>query len=253
MRMSFLLSFFILFLSFQAIADNVSVTFYDGDFESAKIKAGEEGKLFFVDFYASWCAPCKWMDETAFSDAAVIKILNKDYIAFKVNIDDFDGYAWKQKYNVKVLPTMMIFNSSGELIERVEETLSARKLEYMLTKFNTEENRKVVKHEVNQSPGSITKQSAYSSESNLSSSLSNSAERNHAYRIQLGVFKEFENTYSMVNNLKSRFLDPVIVLNDIEAGEVRYKVMMGEFQTEKEAEIYREILEKDYNLKGLVK
>ncbi len=253
MRMTLLLPFFIFFLSTYAFADNVKVTFYEGDFESAKIKAGEEGKLFFVDFYASWCAPCKWMDETAFSDSEVIKILNQDYIAIKVNIDDLDGYTWKQQYKVNVLPTMMIFNSSGELIERVEETLSARKLEYMLTKFNTEENRKVVKHDLNQSPGSVSQLSEYSGTKSVSTNSSGSAKRNYAYRIQLGVFNEFENTYTMVNTLKSQFLEPVIVLNDMDEGKVRYKVMMGEFQTAQEAESYREILERDFKLKGLVK
>lgn len=44
-------------------------------------------KKVFVDFYADWCVYCKEMDRTTFQDEKVIKELNENYYAVKMNIE----------------------------------------------------------------------------------------------------------------------------------------------------------------------
>jgi thiol:disulfide interchange protein len=53
---------FILFLSVQA----EGIVFFTGSFEEAKKAAAAEGKLIFMDAYASWCGPCKMMSNNVF-------------------------------------------------------------------------------------------------------------------------------------------------------------------------------------------
>ena len=226
--------------------------FFEGAFIDAKHKAGEEGKLFFVDFYANWCTPCKWMEESTFKNAEVINMLSTNYVALKIDIDDLDGYSIKQQFQVSVLPTILIFNSKGELIERVEETLSTGKMLALLEYHNKDDNKVKIKHAVNSSP-KVSISSLSNERDNNHLSVKKATVRNHAFRIQLGVFKEFENTYDLVNELKSQFIEPIIVLNDFVDDKVVYKVMMGEFQTKSEATDYKNILERDYQIKGLVK
>lgn len=47
-------------------------------------------KKVFIDFYADWCAPCLKMEEVAFKDPEVVRKLNKDFYAVKMNVESTD-------------------------------------------------------------------------------------------------------------------------------------------------------------------
>ncbi len=47
-------------------------------------------KKVFVDFYANWCSVCKEMDRTTFRDDRVIKILNDQYYAVRMDVESKD-------------------------------------------------------------------------------------------------------------------------------------------------------------------
>lgn len=131
-------------LFMHAKVDNTpvkSVAFYKGSLTTAKEKAAAEGKLIFVDFVASWCMPCRWMDETTFTDPTLVDYVEDNYIAVKVDIDDFDGFAWKQQYNIKLLPSILVFNSKGKLLERYEESMAPSKMLAVLQKHDTPANK----------------------------------------------------------------------------------------------------------------
>lgn len=115
--------------------------FFKGDFEGAKQKAAQEGKLFFVDFYADYCYACKLMDETTFRDPSVIAYVKDNYIPFKVDIIDFDGVNLRQQYQINILPTILIFNSKGELVGRYEEMLGTNRIISELKKYDLPANR----------------------------------------------------------------------------------------------------------------
>jgi thiol-disulfide isomerase/thioredoxin len=115
--------------------------FHKGDFEQVKAKAAQEGKLFFVDFYADYCYACKLMDETTFVDEKLKAYVKDNYVPFKVHILDFDGINLKEQYNINVLPTILVFNSGGELVGRYESMLGPTRMIEELEKFNLPENR----------------------------------------------------------------------------------------------------------------
>src|SRR6186713_1730770 len=58
------------------------------DLDSALVKAKAENKIVFVDFYTSWCAPCKAMSKDVFPQEKVGSFFNPQFINLKIQCDD---------------------------------------------------------------------------------------------------------------------------------------------------------------------
>ncbi len=233
---------------------------HTGDFNSALKKASENGKLLMVDFYADWCQPCKWMDKTTFTNTGVVDMLNTNFVTYKANIDTKDGFLTKEKYGIQFLPTILIFNTKGELVERLESTMAPEKLLPILEFHNHPNNKVKITHQFNSSPVTET-----SSNSNTSTSASEdydlkllyeeyrrSEKTKSTYRLQVGVYEEYQAAFDKVNVLREEFLEPIVVLNDYRDGKTLYKVMMGEFKSQNEAESFRVILLNSFNIQSIV-
>lgn len=86
-------------------------------------------KPLLVDFYATWCGPCKMMHPILEELAG--KVGEKARI-IKIDIDKNQQLA--QVYNVRSVPTLMIFRD-GEMKWRASGVHQASDLETMLAKF----------------------------------------------------------------------------------------------------------------------
>ncbi|MEY4927678.1 MAG: hypothetical protein RI894_2114 [Bacteroidota bacterium] len=126
----------------EVLADQTpKVRFVTGTtFSAIKKRAKAENKLIFIDFYASWCAPCELMDETTFNDERLAAYVDESYIAYKVDVEDFEGYSLKQLFNVKALPTFLVFNANGEKLAQYEESMGAARFMQELKKYDTPKN-----------------------------------------------------------------------------------------------------------------
>lgn len=258
LRIVFLLLLTLSFSSFIKASD-IAVNFTNISIDEARKKAGAEGKLLFVDFHAKWCTPCKWMEQTTFKDQTIATMLNSDYVSIKVDIDDLKGYEMKKLFDVKYLPTMLIFNSQGQLIERIEETLSPRLLQEKLEMHNSSENKTVTLHELNTSPiqtevePTSTRDNMLLSENDYKRYFEQSSEQKQSvYRVQVGVFSTFDAANVQVKKLRETFLEATTVVTEIRNGETLFKVRMGQFETYDEADSFRELLKNDYNMQGIV-
>lgn len=115
------------------------VQFVKTDWDSAKRQAVREGKLFFVDFDASYCATCRNMDETTYMDVRLSEYIGTNVVAHRVDVQDFDGVMWSQTYEVEALPTMLVFDSKGKLVQRLVGYKSANDLLKVLGEVRTKE------------------------------------------------------------------------------------------------------------------
>jgi thioredoxin 1 len=143
-------NFIIFILSFSPllakVSDKPKVNFFDGNVLNIQETARTEGKLYVYDFVASWCTPCKMMDETTFNDEVLADYIAENYIFAKIDIEDFDGVSLKQQYQINCLPTILVFNQDGEVVAKHESTLSSTKLLNILKNCNTEANGAGKKH-----------------------------------------------------------------------------------------------------------
>ena len=70
-----------------------------------------KGKVVLVDFWATWCAPCRLM-APALNDLAS-ELTNNKYRVGKVDVDANRGLALK--YNIRSIPTSVIFKDGQEV------------------------------------------------------------------------------------------------------------------------------------------
>ena len=97
--------------------------FTDLSLDEALVRAGKENKLVFVDFYTTWCGPCKLMDRTTFKDPKVVAWLHDQAIAVKVDAEAQLELA--KKYEIKNYPTMLWLKADGKQAVRHIGTLDA--------------------------------------------------------------------------------------------------------------------------------
>lgn len=72
----------------------------------------EEGKLVVVDFWATWCGPCRMISPIL--DEAEMEMGDK-FTLVKVNVDDADEIA--ARYRIMSIPTLL-FIKNGEIVDK---------------------------------------------------------------------------------------------------------------------------------------
>lgn len=81
-------------------------------------RAKAENKMVFIDFYTSWCLPCKLMDEDVFTDKEFGEYMNKHFISIKINAEVGNGPNLAALYQVKSYPTLLFLDLNGRVKSR---------------------------------------------------------------------------------------------------------------------------------------
>jgi thiol-disulfide isomerase/thioredoxin len=91
--------------------------FSDLSFEAASKLAGQTGKIVLVDFYTTWCGPCKLLDKTTWTDAAVIQLLEQKTVALRIDAEK--EAALSARYKIEAYPSVLLIKPDGTEIDRL--------------------------------------------------------------------------------------------------------------------------------------
>jgi thioredoxin len=95
------------------------IDFFKGTFNEALKASKESGKPVFIDFYASWCGPCRQLKKS-FRDAAVGEYYNKNFICLSIDGETEEGRMLRKAFDVTSYPTLLIINADAKQLARTE-------------------------------------------------------------------------------------------------------------------------------------
>jgi thiol-disulfide isomerase/thioredoxin len=143
----------IILLSWLVLSFNFSyaqIDFQQGSWADIKAKAKAENKYIFVDAYTTWCGPCKWMSANVFTDKNVGEFYNQNYVNFKLDMEKGEGLTFAKTYQVNAYPTLLYFNSMGEVVnKRIGGAPAAQFLEIGKNALNPEKQLATLRQRYN--------------------------------------------------------------------------------------------------------
>src|SRR5688572_603672 len=78
-----------LFMPLAVLSQNNGIQFEKGlNWEQVKAKAKKENKHIFLDFYTTWCGPCKRMEKEVYANDTVANFFNQKFISVQVQMDE---------------------------------------------------------------------------------------------------------------------------------------------------------------------
>lgn len=84
-------------------------------FDEALTAAKAEGKKVFIDFYTSWCGPCKRLAANVFPNKQVGDYMNGNYVCLKLDAEK-EGADLAKKFGVSAYPTLIVTDTDGKVL-----------------------------------------------------------------------------------------------------------------------------------------
>lgn len=178
-------------------------------------------KKIYLSFTASWCLPCKLMDETLYSDPEIASLLNEHFVNIKADLDTPRGLEWKKLYDVKFLPTSLLIYEVGNETKRWVGVPTRNELLEVLTN-----STKVMSSPIKETLINIVK-----SEADHSIITTHSK-----YVVQMGAFAKKENAERLLKKLTAINTEqPSIAAYYPSKGAILYRVLLNEYRNKHDA------------------
>jgi len=86
---------------------------WKSDYQESIALAEKLKKPVLIDFFATWCGPCRMMDEQTFTDPDVIEAM-AEFVCIKVDVDIDEKTAFA--YGIRSIPRTVVLNIHGEVV-----------------------------------------------------------------------------------------------------------------------------------------
>ncbi|MGA3324179.1 MAG: thioredoxin [Terriglobia bacterium] len=108
------------------MASSYTLEFSDQNFEQDVLKSPQP---VLVDFWATWCAPCRMMSPTV--DALAVEYAGRAKVG-KLNVDE--NIAVASRYGIRSIPTLLLFKA-GQIQEQVSGTQPKEAINRLIDKY----------------------------------------------------------------------------------------------------------------------
>jgi len=102
----------------MGFSQNRSIRFTEKTWAEIQSMARKENKLIFLDAFASWCGPCKWMAANVFTNDTVADYFNKTFICAKIDMEKGEGITLARQFEVRAYPTLLFIDTAGNMVHK---------------------------------------------------------------------------------------------------------------------------------------
>ena len=118
--------------SFYAPSNDIK---WVNDITSAQELTNNSGKNTILFFTGKWCSPCRIMKREVFADNEVEKIINSQFTAVMIDIDNPRSKELVNYYKIGATPTTIIIDSKGKVLDYSVGKIGKKKFLEMLSNF----------------------------------------------------------------------------------------------------------------------
>lgn len=86
-------------------------------FDDALAAAEREKKIVLVDFFTTWCPPCKKLDAVTWKDEEVLQWIGGHAVALKIDAEKEVDLA--RRFDIDAYPTVLLIRADGSVIDRL--------------------------------------------------------------------------------------------------------------------------------------
>ena len=91
-------------------------------------QAKKENKLIFLDAFASWCGPCKLLDQNVFPKNEVGDYFNANFLNLHIDMEKGEGIEIAKKYSIYSYPTLLFIDGDGKVVYKAAGYMSPQEL-----------------------------------------------------------------------------------------------------------------------------
>ena len=95
-----------------------TLTVIHEDFAAAKAAAAKEHKLLLIDFYTTWCGPCKRLSKAVFDNDKHAATIAKNFVLLKYDAEKDTSYHLSKKFHISSYPTGLVMNNDGRVVQK---------------------------------------------------------------------------------------------------------------------------------------
>lgn len=95
------------------------LTIVHEDWAEAQKMAKESNKKIIIDFYTTWCGPCKMFSANLAKNEELQLELNENFIMLKYDAEKDKKFNLTKKFHVRAYPTFVVVSADGQYADRL--------------------------------------------------------------------------------------------------------------------------------------
>lgn len=96
-----------------------TLTVIEQDYELARQTAQQQQKLLIIDFYTTWCVPCKVLEKTIFKNDSIAGEISKNFVVLRYDAEKDSVHNLSLKHHICSYPTTIVLTADGKLVHKM--------------------------------------------------------------------------------------------------------------------------------------